>query len=112
VAGRNPDVLIIGSGIGGATVAAGLAGSGARIVILERGLQLADSPECRDALAVFYRGHFRSKDVWYDSHDGAPFSPGTYYYVGGNSKFYGAVMIRFRADDFLAMEHEEGVSPA
>ena len=104
--------MIIGSGIGGATIAAGLAGSGARIVILERGHQLADSPECRDALAVFYRGHFRSKDVWYDAHDGSPFSPGTYYYVGGNSKFYGAVMIRFRADDFLAMEHEEGVSPA
>ena len=40
-----PDIVIIGSGIGGATVAAGLAGSGARIAILERGERLPDTPE-------------------------------------------------------------------
>ena len=43
---------------------------------------------------------------------GAAFNPGNYYYVGGNSKFYGAVLIRYRRQDFSAMEHYGGVSPA
>ena len=54
-----PDIVIIGSGMGGATIAAGLAGSGARILILERGERIADTPETRDARAIFQRGHFR-----------------------------------------------------
>ena len=107
-----PDIVIIGSGIGGATLAAGLAGSGARILILEKGRQLLDSPECRDPRAIFERGHFRSEELWRDGTDGTSFRPGNHYYVGGNSKFYGAVLIRYRAEDFLEMQHEQGVSPA
>lgn len=108
-----PDIVIIGSGMGGATLAAGLAGSGARVLILEKGRQLADRPENRDPRAIFQRGHFRPKEKWYDAEGGdAPFNPGNYYYVGGNSKFYGAVLIRYRAEDFEAMEHDGGVSPA
>ena len=37
--------------------------------------------------------------MWHDA-GGAPFNPGNYYYVGGNSKFYGAVLIRYRARGF------------
>jgi choline dehydrogenase-like flavoprotein len=106
----SPDVIIIGSGIGGATIARGLAASGARILILERGQQLIDTPETRDDRAIFQRGHFRSPEMWVDS-DGRPFSPGTFYNVGGNSKFYGAVMYRYRREDFEAREHRGGVSP-
>ena len=106
-----PDVLIIGSGIGGATLAAGLAGSGARITILERGRQLADSPAARDARAIFVEQCYRPKETWRDGSGGA-FNPGNYYYVGGNSKFYGAVMLRYRERDFAALGHEVGVSPA
>ncbi|MFI5017184.1 MAG: GMC oxidoreductase [Dongiales bacterium] len=106
-----PDILIVGSGIGGATMAAGLAPSGAQILILERGERLTDSAACRDARAIFQQGVFRPKEVWHDA-GGAPFNPGNYYYVGGNSKFYGAVLIRFRREDFAATEHEGGVSPA
>ena len=105
------DVLIVGSGIGGATLAAGLAGSGAAVTILERGEQLADGPLARDARAIFVEGRFRPKEEWRDA-TGAAFNPGNYYYVGGNSKFYGAVMLRYRAQDFDAMEHRDGVSPA
>ncbi len=107
----SPDIVIIGSGIGGATLAAGLAGSGARVLILERGERLADSAEARDARAIFGRGHFRPRETWRE-HGGDPFSPGNYYHVGGNSKFYGAVLIRYRAEDFGELEHFDGVSPA
>ncbi len=106
-----PDVLIVGSGIGGATLAAGLAGSGARVTILERGAQLPDSPAARDAKAIFGDGHYRPDETWRDG-QGAAFNPGNYYCVGGNSKFYGAVMLRYREQDFQALEHEGGVSPA
>ncbi|MEK1890588.1 MAG: GMC family oxidoreductase [Phyllobacterium sp.] len=106
-----PDIVIIGSGIGGATVAAGLAGSGARIVILEAGDHLADRPENRDPRAIFQKGFFRPNENWYDE-TGRPFNPGNYYNVGGNSKFYGAVLTRYRAEDFEEMQHLEGISPA
>jgi len=106
-----PDIVIIGSGIGGATIASGLAGSGANILILERGEPLPATPHARDSRAIFRDGHYRPKEMWREA-DGAPFNPGNYYYVGGNSKFYGAVLIRYRREDFSAMEHFGGVSPA
>jgi choline dehydrogenase-like flavoprotein len=105
------DIVIIGSGIGGATVAAGLANCGARIVILEKGEQLADTPETRDARAIFQRGHYRPQEDWFNP-QGEAFNPGNYYYVGGNSKFYGAVMMRYRKEDFAEIEFAEGgISP-
>jgi choline dehydrogenase-like flavoprotein len=105
------DILIIGSGIGGATVAAGLAGHGAKITILERGEQIPASEHARDARAIFQRGHYRPNEMWRDA-EGREFNPGNYYNVGGNSKFYGAVMLRYRKQDFEALAHADGVSPA
>lgn len=107
----SPDIVIVGSGIGGATVAAGLARAGLGALVLERGEQLAACAEARDPVAIFQRGHFRSPESWLDG-TGAPFNPGNYYYVGGNSKFYGAVMLRYRERDFEEMEHAGGLSPA
>ncbi|MDM9625569.1 GMC family oxidoreductase [Rhizobium sp. S152] len=106
-----PDIVIIGSGIGGSTVAAGLAASGASILILEAGERLADRPENRDPRAIFQRGHFRPKETWYEA-GGTGFNPGNYYNVGGNSKFFGAVLSRYRKEDFEEIRHQEGVSPA
>ena len=106
----SPDVLIIGSGMGGATLAAGLAGSGARVMILERGEQLPDEASARDTRAIFMEGCYRPKETWLDG-DGNAFNPGNYYYLGGNSKFYGAVMLRYREKDFEPLEHGEGVTP-
>ena len=104
------DILIIGSGMGGATLAAALAPSGRRIVIVERGERLADSPEARDPAAIFGRGHFRPNEIWYDA-EGRPFNPGNYSFVGGNSKFYGAVLLRYRAEDFRPLRHIDGMTP-
>jgi len=105
-----PDILIIGSGMGGATLAAGLAPSGRRIVILERGERLADCAEARDPAAIFQRGHFRPREMWRDA-EGRAFNPGNYAFVGGNTKFYGAVLLRYREADFAPLRHMDGVTP-
>ena len=108
----SPDIVIVGSGMGGATVASGLAGSGARITILEKGERLLDTPETRDARAIFQRGHFRPRETWLDR-NGKRFNPGNYHVVGGNTKFYGAVLFRYRKEDFGEIEFPGGgVSPA
>lgn len=109
--GARTDIVIVGSGIGGSTVAAALAPSGRRIVILERGERLADCPEARDLEAIFARHHFRPDETWFTP-AGRGFNPGNYYCVGGNSKLYGAVLVRYRAEDFGALGHLGGVSPA
>ncbi|HEV7320406.1 MAG TPA: GMC family oxidoreductase [Ensifer sp.] len=108
---EQPDIVIIGSGIGGSTIAAGLAGSGARIAILERGERLPDTPEARSYSSIFVKGHFRPKEMWREP-DGTEFNPGNFYFVGGNSKLFGAVLLRYRAEDFTEMQHLGGISPA
>ncbi|THD42614.1 MAG: GMC family oxidoreductase [Bradyrhizobium sp.] len=104
------DILIVGSGMGGATCAAGLAPSGAKILILERGSRLPDSPDARDARAIFQRGVYRPQESWIDG-AGVTFNPGNYYYVGGNTKLYGAVLLRYRARDFRPVDYPDGATP-
>ena len=96
--------------MGGASVASSLAHTGHRILVLERGERLLPSDEARDAVAIFQRGHFHPKEEWRDA-AGRPFKPGNYYYVGGNSKFYGAVLLRYRAEDFAPLRHMSGTTP-
>jgi choline dehydrogenase-like flavoprotein len=103
------DILIIGSGMGGATCAAGLALTGVRILILERGARLRDSADARNPRAIFQRGVFRPQETWLNG-AGQSFNPGNYYYVGGNSKLYGAVLLRYRTQDFEPIAYREGAS--
>lgn len=107
----SPDIVIIGSGMGGSTLAAGLAPTGARIIILERGHRIPDDAPARDPNRIFRNSAFLSDETWIDE-EGSRFSPGNYYQVGGNTKLYGAVLIRYRSQDFAEMSHAEGVSPA
>lgn len=104
------DAIIIGSGMGGATLAAALAPTRRRILILERGEHLRPSPKDRDPEAIFRDGAFRPDEVWLDGTD-QPFNPGNYYNVGGNSKFYGAALIRYREVDFGPVAHCGGTTP-
>ncbi|WP_323768015.1 GMC family oxidoreductase [Marinovum sp.] len=104
------DIVIVGSGIGGATLAAALAPSGRRILILERGERLRPSVHDRDPEAIFARGHYRPDEQWRDG-QGRAFNPGNYYNVGGNSKFYGGALIRYRAEDFRPLRHIGGTTP-
>jgi len=103
------DIVIVGSGVGGGSVALSLAGTGARILILERGEHLPREPQNWDAEAVFVDQRYRTADLWYDG-EGNAFRPGQFYYVGGHTKFYGTAMFRFRERDFEGVSHEEGDS--
>ena len=93
------DLVIIGSGAGGGTLARVLAPTGLRILILERGDWLPQEPENWDAEAVFQKGRYVSKDIWFDG-KGQPFQPGSHYFVGGATKMYGAHHFRLRQRDF------------
>ena len=108
---EHADVVIIGSGVGGATLAYALAGKDIKVLILERGAFLPLSRECADARAIFQRGFFRNSEDWFDK-EGQAFRAGNYYYVGGNSKFYGAVMLRYRQQDFGGLSYPDGDTPA
>ena len=105
------DVIVIGSGPGGGSVAQRLAATGKRILMLERGGYLPRSRANWDAKTVFVDGTYQATDTWY-GRDGRSFHPGLHYYVGGNSKVYGAALLRLRERDFGALQHADGVSPA
>jgi choline dehydrogenase-like flavoprotein len=105
------DVIIVGSGAGGGTLAHRLAPSGKRVLILERGDWLPREIENWDATAVFVDNRYVSKDTWYDEH-GKAFQPQIHYFVGGATKFYGAALYRLRERDFGELKHHGGISPA
>jgi choline dehydrogenase-like flavoprotein len=104
------DVVIVGSGVGGSAVALQLAGTGARVAVLERGPYLPREAQLWDPEAMFVERRYAARETWYAGD--RPFTPGNYYFVGGNSKFFGTAMFRFRARDFEELVHEEGISPA
>jgi choline dehydrogenase-like flavoprotein len=105
------DVIIIGTGAGGGTLAHRLAPSGKRILLLERGGYLPREPENWDSREVFGKDRYVTDESWYDK-DGQPFRPHAQYYVGGNTKVYGAILFRLRERDFGRVQHYGGVSPA
>ena len=105
------DVIIIGSGAGGGTLAHELAPTGKRILILERGDYVRREPENWSTEAVVRHDRYHTKETWRDG-EGKEFHPGTNYYVGGNTKFYGAALFRLRREDFGTIRHHGGVSPA
>jgi choline dehydrogenase-like flavoprotein len=105
------DVIIIGTGAGGGTLARHLAPSGKRILLLERGDWLPREPANWLAQDVFVDNRYVSADTWYDE-AGKPFQPQIHYFVGGATKLYGAALYRLRAEDFGELRHHDGVSPA
>ena len=105
------DVVIIGSGAGGGTLARHLAPSGLKLLVLERGDWLPQEPQNWDATEVFQKNRYVSKDLWLDKH-GKGFQPGSHYFVGGATKMYGAAHFRLRQQDFEEMAHFDGISPA
>lgn len=107
----NYDVIIIGSGAGGGTLARKLAPSGKSILILERGGWLPRELENWDAKEVFIENRYVPKETWYDK-KGKKFQPGSHYWVGGATKLYGAALYRLRKEDFGELKHHDGISPA
>ena len=104
------DVAIIGSGMAGATLAAALKGTGARVLVLEQGDFLPRELQNWDLKAIHLQHRYKNSEPWVDER-GEEYVPATYHYVGGATKFYGATLPRFREFDFGAVEHPDGVSP-
>lgn len=105
------DVIIIGSGAGGATMAYQLADSGKRILVVERGDFVPVEKENWDSVEVFQKNKYTTTETWLDK-DGKEFRPGMHYNVGGNTKFFGAALFRLRKEDFGEIRHYGGISPA
>lgn len=105
------DVIVIGTGPGGASVAHRLAPTGKRVLMLERGNYLPRSLANYSSKAVFVDAIYQATETWYGA-DGRRFHPGLHYYVGGNSKVYGGALLRLRERDFGEIRHADGVSPA
>ena len=104
------DVIVIGSGPGGASLAQRLAPTGKRILILDRGDYLPRSQKNWDSQTVFVDGAYQTKETWHNR-KGESFQPGLHYFVGGNSKVYGAALFRLRERDFETIQHKDGISP-
>src|SRR4051812_11363096 len=105
------DVIIVGTGAGGGTLAHTIAASGKSVLLLERGDFLPRESENWSPEPVFVDGRYISPETWYDA-DGAPFQPQVHYFVGGATKLYGAALYRLRPQDFGEIHHVDGVSPA
>jgi choline dehydrogenase-like flavoprotein len=108
---KHYDVIIIGTGAGGGTLTYALASSGKSILVLERGDYVPREKDNWDSRAVNVEGKYQTKEEWRDK-NGKPLHPHTNYYVGGNTKFYGAALFRLRKEDFGEIRHFGGVSPA
>jgi choline dehydrogenase-like flavoprotein len=105
------DVAIVGTGMGGGTLAWALRDSGASVLLIERGDFLPREPQNWSPEAVFLANRYKAPELWRDAHGGA-FAPGVHYFVGGNTKVYGAALPRLRREDFGAIQHAGGISPA
>src|SRR3954454_12843061 len=108
---HHADVVIVGSGMGGGTLSWALRDSGAKVLLLERGAFLPSEPQNWSAAAVFGENRYKAEEQWRDA-GGGWFSPGVHYFVGGNTKVYGAALPRLRQADFGEIQHAGGVSPA
>jgi choline dehydrogenase-like flavoprotein len=104
------DIIIIGTGAGGGTLAYRLASTGKRILVLERGSFLPREKANWSPLEVYQKERYHTHEQWYDK-DGKAFRPQTGYWVGGNTKVYGAALLRMRERDFEKVIHKGGISP-
>ena len=105
------DLVIIGTGAGGGTMLHALAGTDARILVVERGDFVPQEDANWDPAAVWRDLRYRTTEQWVDAR-GRSFVPYTHYGIGGNSKFWGSVLYRLRREDFGELRHADGVSPA
>ena len=105
------DVVVVGTGAGGGTLAMHLAKAGKKLLILERGPFLPQEKLNWDTSAVFLDNRYHTRETWQDK-DGKELHPQQAYFVGGQTKVYGAAMFRMRAEDFGEIRHRGGISPA
>jgi len=105
------DIVIIGTGAGGGTMARALASTGSRILVIERGDFFERHADNWDPRVVWIEQRYRTKERWLTA-EGRDFNPYIHYGVGGNTKFWGGVLYRLREEDFERTRHADGDSPA
>jgi choline dehydrogenase-like flavoprotein len=93
------DVIIVGSGAGGAAAAYRLTLSGLTVLILEKGLQLPHDGSTMNNERVVTRGEFLSKEPWTDGR-GRAICPQEHFNLGGKTKWYGAAVLRYAPEEF------------
>ena len=104
------DVVVIGSGAAGGTLAAELAEAGRRVLVLERGDGLLLVDQNVADVDLFRKRRYHPPEPWFGS-DGDPFNPQIVYARGGNTKIWAAVLERQRERDFAGVAMEDGHSP-
>jgi len=93
------DFVVIGSGAGGGTLAHELAACDARVLLIEAGDWLRPTaPGAGEPLGRYIGDYYPDRSVPIEV-------------VGGQTKFYGAALYRYRESDFAAVEHEAGTTP-
>jgi choline dehydrogenase-like flavoprotein len=104
------NVIVIGSGAGGGTLAGQLARSGKTVLLLERGGQLPLVDQNVADVDLFRKDRYHPGEQWFGT-DGDPFSPQTVYALGGNTKIWGGVLERMREREFSGLPLQDGPSP-
>ncbi|MGF1571120.1 MAG: GMC oxidoreductase [Nodosilinea sp.] len=104
------DIIIVGTGAGGGTLARKLAPSGKKVLLLERGDAMPLEEQNISDVDIFQKQRYHAPETWYDS-VGEPFTPQAKYAIGGNTKIYGAALQRMREKDFESLPHKDGLSP-
>ena len=91
---RHYDVIVIGTGAGGATLAAELAEGGRSVLVLERGQSIPPGDLQSTGTELFRKERFHPKESWFGT-DGDPFPPQMLYGLGGNTKIWWHVAVLF-----------------
>lgn len=107
---RHYDVIVIGSGAAGATVAASLGQKGHSVLLLERGGPMPLADQNVADVELFRKDRYHPKEQWFGT-DGDPFSPQAIYAFGGNTKIWGGVLERMREREFAGLQLQEGLRP-
>ena len=98
---RHADVIVVGSGFGGAMVAWPLVHAGLDVVMFERGTSVARGPHNWEGTATIMRSPSYTEGPAYTADtDRGVAERQAYTCVGGPSVFYGGVSLRFRERDF------------
>lgn len=106
------DFIVLGTGAGGGTLLHELSRqTRKRILVIERGDHLPQEADNWDSVRVFRDNKYKAEEDWLDGR-GRSFHPEIHYWVGGNTKLYGAALLRFLPQDFEELQHADGLSPA
>ncbi len=102
------DIVVIGSGAGGATLTQRPAPTGKPILILERGEHLPREAENWSPKAVFIERRYRTQKRCYDREGRAFTRP--HYWVDRKTTFYGAALTQMRKRNFTQVQHAGGLA--